>query len=370
MAVYSNMSIQLSPIRFLIIEDEPLMKINHALAVVSLAIFILLNGIAINSRIFTILARRKKAAAIDKLLMSNTIFSLICHPLVLAYYITSNLLFPMNSYIGTFGCLISVHFLDVFIRFHNFCFPASIALLRYLFVVKNDWVKLFGMEKVTNCIILITFVIPFLMTAFVQFPIFESFHLPFNRCMGRFETYFNPMHPDPITPGFRKGEDYCVPTGNWAFEIYQDKLEKIFRMNVFIGCKVTTHIIWILMVGLPEMVLYALTFRQISLNNQNIAISGILKHEVMKRRKQQNTLNISMTCWSWLAQLLTNIFYLIVLYIFFGKNRFYHALFAVLTISLNFNILPLFYLAMADEDFKSAILSKQYVTAFKLFVHC
>jgi hypothetical protein len=96
--------------------------------------------------------------------------------------------------------------------------------------------------------------------------------------------------------GTRKGEDYCVTTENWAFQTHQTKLENIFRMNVLIGCKVTTHIIWIVMVGLPEIVLYVLTFRQISSNNKNIALSGILKLDVIKRRRQQNTMNISMTC--------------------------------------------------------------------------
>jgi hypothetical protein len=201
MEAHTNLSIQMSPINFLVIEDEPLMKTPQVLIIVSLAIFILLNGIAINGRIFIILSRRKKAAAIDKLLMSNTVFNLACHPLVLLYYIISNLIFPMSMYIGAVGCSLSVHFLDVFVRFHNFCFPASIALLRYLFVVRHNCVKSLGVKNVVNCIILATFVIPFLMTLFVQFPVSESLHMPFHRCMGRFETYFKPMHPDPITPG-------------------------------------------------------------------------------------------------------------------------------------------------------------------------
>jgi hypothetical protein len=48
------MSIQLSLIKFLVVEDQPLIKTTQALTVVSLAIFILLNGIAINGRILTI----------------------------------------------------------------------------------------------------------------------------------------------------------------------------------------------------------------------------------------------------------------------------------------------------------------------------
>ena len=81
-------------------------------------------------------------------------------------------------------------------------------------------------------------------------------------------------------------------------------------------------------------------------------------------------MNIIMTFWSWLAQCVTNVFYLIVLYRFYGKNRFYHSLLAVLTVSFNFNILPLFYLFMADEDFKYAILNKEYLLVLKLLLKC
>jgi hypothetical protein len=81
-------------------------------------------------------------------------------------------------------------------------------------------------------------------------------------------------------------------------------------------------------------------------------------------------MNITMTFWSWLAQCVTNIFYLVVLYLFYGKTRFYHSLLAVLTVFFNFNILPLFYLFMADENFKYAMLNKQYLVVLKLLFKC
>ncbi len=94
----------------------------------------------------------------------------------------------------------------------------------------------------------------------------------------------------------------------------------------------------------------------------------IYLQEVIKHRKQQNSLNIIMTVWTGIAQFVTNIIYIIVIKIFFGGDKFYQDLLAVFTISLNFNILPLFYIALADENFKSAFLRREYLNAIRLFI--
>ena len=211
---------------------------------------------------------------VTQLFMSNTMLSLIFHPCVLIYYIASNLLFPMSNYIGSFGCLVNSHFLDVFVRFYNFCFPASIAFLRYLFVLEYYWVKSVGLRRVVNCVIVMTVIVPFVMAATVQFPISETLHGPYSRCMGRFETYFNPMHPDPITPGRRKGEEYCEATQRWASEFDINRYEYLFRNLFLFGCKLTTHLIWIVMFGIPEIILYAATFRHIIIHNNQVSISS------------------------------------------------------------------------------------------------
>jgi hypothetical protein len=75
-----------------------------------------------------------------------------------------------------------------------------------------------------------------------------------------------------------------------------------------------------------------------------------------------------MTVWTGIAQFVTNIIYIIVIKIFFGGDKFYQDLLAVFTISLNFNILPLFYIALADENFKSAFLRREYLNAIRLFI--
>ena len=88
--------------------------------------------------------------------------------------------------------------------------------------------------------------------------------------------------------------------------------------------------------------------------------SRALKSETMKRRNQQNTMNIYATFWAWLAQFFTNILDLFLLHVFYGQHIFVHAVFAYLHLTLNFNILPLFYIIVADEQLKAAIFAKQY----------
>ena len=177
------------------------METQHTIIVDTLALVILCIGVPIHLRIFRILSNKNNEKAIDKLFLTNTILNLICQPLVLAYYFASHLIFPMSDYIGTWGCLFSIHLLDVFVRFYGFCFPVSIALVRYLFVVQHSWVKYVGMKRVMNCVIALTIIISIAMTLSVQFPISDFVHGGFNRCIGRFEVFFDPMHPDAITPG-------------------------------------------------------------------------------------------------------------------------------------------------------------------------
>ena len=86
------------------------------------------------------------------------------------------------------------------------------------------------------------------------------------------------------------------------------------------------------------MFLYCSTFLYIKRHNNKTARSGILPLDTIKRRKQQNKLNIMVTFWAWLAQLVTNIVYIILMLFIFGKEQFYHILLAICTICLNFNI--------------------------------
>ena len=172
---------------------------------------------------------------------------------------------------------------------------------------------------------------------------------------------------DPITPGRREGEGYCTATERWALQEKLTLLEYFYRFFWLVCCKITINGLSIVMCGIPEMILYSATFYHIINHNEKTALAGILNSDVIKRRKQQNKLNIKITFYSWLAQLGTNVTYLILITLVFGKYRFSHNFLAILTICLNFNILPLFYLTMVDEDLKLFVLNKEYFNLLKLF---
>jgi hypothetical protein len=79
---------------------------------------------------------------------------------------------------------------------------------------------------------------------------------------------------------------------------------------------------------------------------------------VIKRRKRRNTLNIYLTFWAWLAQFTTNLVCLVLVSFFFGTHVFLHSLLALLNLTLNFTVLPIFYIVMADETIKSVLVGK------------
>ncbi len=165
------------------------------------------------------------------------------------------------------------------------------------------------------------------------------------------------MHPDTITPGGRKNS-FCQPTLEWAEKSHPFSTEFILKFSWFLGCKVTLGAMLIIMFGVPEMILYLKTFLYIMQHNHNVALSGILNPDTVKHRRKQNKLNILITFWAWMAQLMTNIIYFVVIIMFFGKMRYFNILLSVCTICLHFNILPLFYLLMVDDDLKLSLINK------------
>jgi hypothetical protein len=159
----------------------------------------------------------------------------------------------------------------------------------------------------------------------------------------------------------------CIETEVWAH--HQNVLlpERIFREVIYFGCLLTTHFFWIVMLSIPEILLYSITFFHIITRTNRTALTGMLNPEVMKKRRQRNNLNIMMTFWTWIAQFMSNTIYMSLTQIFYGKIRFYHAFLAVFSLCLNFNILPFFYILLGDDDFKIAILSKDVMTLLNLF---
>ena len=167
------------------------------------------------------------------------------------------------------------------------------------------------------------------------------------------------MTPDTFTPGRRYGKGICIEVAEWANEPSRGSLDFFLRNAWSIGCLISKNIFYIITSGILELILYAITFRRIRANTNKIASTGILRSKVIKRRRQQNSINIYMTFWAWLVQFFTSMFVLVLLKVAFGRSPFFHSMVALMHLTLNFNILPFFYIVLADEKIKQAI-AKRY----------
>ena len=222
--------------------------------------------------------------------------------------------------------------------------------------------------RVVSVAIVLSIVIPVLMTMAVNYPISDFIHGPYNHCIGRFEVYFNPKHPDPFTPGRREGGRHCDDTYIWATVPDLSQGTRIFRLSIFSICKFTKLLFWLVTFCVPEMILYPVTFRYITTSTNQIARSGILLPDMVTRRRQQNSINIYVTWLACIAQFVTNIIFVVLMKGFFGKNKFYHLLFAIVTVSFNFNVMPIFYIILIDGSLKRAIFEpRSWFLAVKLF---
>jgi hypothetical protein len=146
--VDSFINISNNKIKFLTVEDKPLLETPEAIMLAVLGLVILTVGVVVQSRIWTKLSKTsEKSSAINSLFLSHTAVTLIFCPPLIIYFILNFFLFPMSDYIGFYGCLFVVHFLDVFNRMVTVFFPLVVVLLRYLFIVKHLWVKSVGITR-------------------------------------------------------------------------------------------------------------------------------------------------------------------------------------------------------------------------------
>ena len=146
-------------------------------------------------------------------------------------------------------------------------------------------------------------------------------------------------------------------------------MNTVARLISSLSCYISKALFAVLGSGLPEIFLYSAIFYHIRMRHHHTALAGILNPEVIKSRKRKNVLNIILTFWAWVAQVMTNLVYILGYYLFFGKSKYHHSLLAVITVVFNFNILPIFYICMIDDEVKIAILEKDYITIVRLFLN-
>ena len=98
-----------------------------------------------------------------------------------------------------------------------------------------------------------------------------------------------------------------------------------------------------------------------------MATTGMLLPEVINRRRRRNRLTIVTTFTAWIFQLSANALLLVFVFLFFGQNKFIHSVLAILSASLNFTIVPLFFVLISDERIKAAALERNYRVILKVF---
>jgi hypothetical protein len=171
-----------------------------------------------------------------------------------------------------------------------------------------------------------------------------------------------------LITGRRAGPKICEEVQIWANELDIGIIIRVLRMTQAMLCIGSNWFFHFIVMSIPEAILYPITFHRMFYLTNTPTLSGALKSETIKRRNQQNTINIYVTFWAWLAQFFTNILNLILLHILYGQYVFLHGLFATLHLTLNFIILPLFYIIAADEQLKTAIYAKQYKEVVRILL--
>ncbi len=87
-----------------------------------------------------------------------------------------------------------------------------------------------------------------------------------------------------LTTGRRAGERHCVEAQRWALEsVDAGRVEHIFKVSIFVSCKISRNLFYILTMSLPEMVLYPITFLHITIHNNQVSISSTFFHAAFTR---------------------------------------------------------------------------------------
>jgi len=219
-------------------------------------------------------------------------------------------------------------------------------------------------DRISKALVFLTLLIPAGISIITQFPIDDYAQGPYNVCIGRFEVYFDPLNEDPVTPGRRGGRGVCDLQTHLAFNDEEANfLIRILYWAHMLLCQGSKIFYLLATTSLPEAVLYILTFRSIKANTSRAASIGLLTSDIIHRRKQKNSLNLRITFWAWIIQLVANTLQFIIRQFVFGKSLFMHAFFALFQLSFNFTILPFMYLVATDDVIKDYLSQRKFKDA-------
>jgi hypothetical protein len=244
--------------------------------------------------------------------------------------------------------------------------PIAVALIRFILVESPIGIDRESVTKMHNIIVYGSYIIPAGMVFFLQFPLNDFNQASYYVCMGRFEVYFNPLHPDPISPGLRTGTDICDENYARAWEAGVPTGEFLIRMFVFVFCWISKMLLYMIMTGIPEALLYARLYQTIRKHNVRLESLKILKPESLRQRAQQNSVNMSATAFAWVMETISNAFTIFFVKAVYGKGLFLHSLMSIFHLFNNFVIVPFLFVVVADPEIQKHVLKGRFKQAFQL----
>jgi len=275
--------------------------------------------------------------------------------------------FPISNLIGTFGCAFILLILDIFIRLQPLILSVALALTRYSLIIVS---KHYYIKRAANIILYGSYILSAFIVIFIQLPPSEYGQASFYVCIGRFEVFFNPLHPDAVSPGRRREIDVCQ-RWNQPFdeESEQGRWQPAIQTVFFIGCRISALVIIAISSGIPQIFLYFRLYRNIHLHNKRIFSMNLLKPEVERQRHKQGKMNIHTTCLAWIIEGISNAFNVFYAKYLYGMSPFVHLLSSVLQLSFNFVFMPFLFVIVADVEIRSALYHGRIKEAAELFLN-
>jgi hypothetical protein len=104
----------------------------------------------------------------------------------------------------------------------------------------------------------------------------DLFQYSFIFSMSKQSKYSKKLH---FCLGRREGDRHCIEAQRWAFDntSHSGQIQRLFKIGIFVSCKFSRNLFYILTLSLPELVLYPILFLRITTHNSHIAAIGILR---------------------------------------------------------------------------------------------
>ena len=108
-----------------------------------------------------------KGTLVKEVLKTSTIIQMLHRPVLLILRMLSDFQFQFQLSSSRWLCT-SMHLIIVYSKMYTFCVSLIIALMRFVFIIKQDKVMTYGIEKTKHVFYLTSILIPFIITLLME----------------------------------------------------------------------------------------------------------------------------------------------------------------------------------------------------------